>query len=381
MEDSKQENGKTEAVIDEKQSIPSTPALDALHHPAKEPPPIYSAFSPGRKRFILIVMTIAGFFGPFAGNIYLPALPALPVLQKEFHVSATAINASITVFMAVFAVRPLLWSSYSDWKGRRPLYIISVAIYIVANILLAAVPSNYVALMVLRVVQAFGSAAVVSMGAGTVADVGEQVPEEQRGPAPPKPSLIGFWRLFRYPPIGITYHWSIIAVGFGYLAVGIAMIIGSLCVGHFSDWRRARAVKVSPNGEVDPENRLVEQIWGVLLCASGWLMFGWFINYKIHSAAVLISTFLTGFGMTWVFVATTAFLTECVKQQAAGAFALGNLLRNPGAVVAAVVTQPLQIMDLVLVDNAVIILRKKYPGWREERNAKMAAMIKAKKTP
>lgn len=68
MEDSKQENGKTEAVIDEKQSIPSTPALDALNHPAKEPPPIYSAFSPGRKRFILIVTTIAGFFGPFTGK-------------------------------------------------------------------------------------------------------------------------------------------------------------------------------------------------------------------------------------------------------------------------------------------------------------------------
>jgi hypothetical protein len=74
---------------------------------------------------------------------------------------------------------------------------------------------------------------------------GDEVPEEQRGPAPPKPSLIGFWRLFAYPPIGIvsfntailystyfciavhlpvaleqTYHWSTLAVGFGYLAVG-----------------------------------------------------------------------------------------------------------------------------------------------------------------
>lgn len=37
--------------------------------------------------------------------------------------------------------------------------------------LLAAVPANYGALIVLRVVQAFGSSAVVSLGAGTVADV------------------------------------------------------------------------------------------------------------------------------------------------------------------------------------------------------------------
>jgi len=101
-----------------------------------------------------------------------------------------------------------------------------------------------------------------------------------------------------------------------------------------------------------------------------------------------------GFGMTWVFVATTAFLTECVKQQAAGAFALGNLLRNPGAAVAAVVIQPLvnkmgvgwcftglAIMDLILVGSAVTILNKKCPGWRKERNEKMAAAMRAKKMP
>jgi hypothetical protein len=72
-------------------------------------------------------------------------------------------------------------------------------------------------------------------------------PESERGPPPPKPSLINYWRLFRYPPIGIvsfntailystyfciavhlpvaleqkdTYTWSTTAVGFGFLAVG-----------------------------------------------------------------------------------------------------------------------------------------------------------------
>ncbi len=36
-------------------------------------------------------------------------------------------------------------------------------------------------------------------------------------------------------------------------------------------------------------------------------------------------------------LAWTAYLTECMAQQAAGAFALGNMLRNPGAAVAAVI--------------------------------------------
>jgi MFS family permease len=93
------------------------------------------------------------------------------VLAEEFRVNATAINATVSVFMLTFAIAPLIWSSYADWKGRRPLYIISIAIYTIANILLAAVPTNFGALVFLRIVQAFGSAAVVSMGVGTVADV------------------------------------------------------------------------------------------------------------------------------------------------------------------------------------------------------------------
>lgn len=71
------------------------------------------------------------------------------------------------------------------------------------------------------------------------------------------------------------------------------MIIGSLCSGHFSDWRRARAAKASPTGDVDPEHRLVDQIWGVIICASGVLSFGWFVNYAIHPAAVLAAMFLS----------------------------------------------------------------------------------------
>jgi sugar phosphate permease len=89
--------------------------------------------------------------------------------------------------------------------------------------------------------------------------------------------------------------------------------------------------------------------------------------------------------MSWVFVSTTSFLTECVPQQAAGAFALGNLLRNPGAAIAAVVIQPLVsrmgwswcftglcILDLVVVGTAVLVLRWYGPEWRKQRAAKMA---------
>lgn len=65
------------------------------------PPPPYSAFSLSRRRFMLGVVTAAGFFGPLTGAIY---LPSLVLFEDIFKVSATAINATVSVYMVVFAI-------------------------------------------------------------------------------------------------------------------------------------------------------------------------------------------------------------------------------------------------------------------------------------
>lgn len=142
--------------------------------------------------------------------------------------------------------------------------------------------------------------------------------EPERGPKPPKPSLLGYWKLFSYPPIGIVsvntailystyfaiavqlphaledvYHWSTTAVGGGFLAVGIALVIGSVVGGRVNDWRRARLVQARGDDRTEPETRLVDQIWGVLLCAAGTIMYGWFVAGALHPAAVLLATFLS----------------------------------------------------------------------------------------
>lgn len=141
-------------------------------------------------------------------------------------------------------------------------------------------------------------------------------PAWARGPPPPVPSLKGYWRLFCYPPVGIVtvntallystyfaiavdlpteltvrYQWSPAAVGAGFLALGVAMIVGSLCGGRFSDWRRGQAAKAAPDGNVAPEFRLVDQIWGVLVCAAGCITYGWLVFFNHHPAGVLVATF------------------------------------------------------------------------------------------
>lgn len=63
--------------------------------------PPYTAFSDGRRKFLLAIVTAAAFLAPVAGNIYLPALPQLAI---DFRVSHVAINATVSIFMLVFAI-------------------------------------------------------------------------------------------------------------------------------------------------------------------------------------------------------------------------------------------------------------------------------------
>jgi hypothetical protein len=69
--------------------------------PLVPPPPPYTAFTPARQKFILAVVTLAGFFGPLCGAVY---LPSLLLFEDVFKTSATAINATVGVYMVVFAV-------------------------------------------------------------------------------------------------------------------------------------------------------------------------------------------------------------------------------------------------------------------------------------
>ncbi|KAF2008481.1 MFS general substrate transporter [Aaosphaeria arxii CBS 175.79] len=132
--------------------------------------PPYSAYTPARRRLILAIVTIAGFFGPLCGAVY---LPSLVLFQDVFHTSATVINATVSVYMAVFAVAPLFGAAASDFGGRKTVYIVGLGSFLIANILLATLPANIGLLFVLRIFQAFGSCIVFSVGAGTVADITE----------------------------------------------------------------------------------------------------------------------------------------------------------------------------------------------------------------
>lgn len=74
-------------------------------------------------------------------------------------------------------ISPLFWGSLSDVLGRRPIYIYSFLVYIVANAVLSVSP-NFAVLLLFRGLQAAGCASTVSIGNGVIQDI---TPPSERG--------------------------------------------------------------------------------------------------------------------------------------------------------------------------------------------------------
>ncbi|KAK3943259.1 putative transporter AQR1 [Diplogelasinospora grovesii] len=139
--------------------------LETLARAPSGPP--YSAFSKGTKRWIVTMVTFSSFVSPMTANIYFPALNPI---AKDLGVSVNLINLTLTTYMILQGISPTIFGDFGDMAGRRPAFIISIVIYMFANLGLA-LQDNYAALLVLRMLQSAGSSGTLALGFAVVADV------------------------------------------------------------------------------------------------------------------------------------------------------------------------------------------------------------------
>jgi MFS family permease len=71
----------------------------------------------------------------------------------------------------------MMVAGFSDKAGRKPAYMVCFLVYMAANLALA-LQDNYVALLLLRMVQAAGSSGTIVLSNGLVGDI---IPSSERG--------------------------------------------------------------------------------------------------------------------------------------------------------------------------------------------------------
>lgn len=140
-----------------------------------EPP--YSIFTTCEKWLIVTLASVAGLFSPLTAYIY---LPAIPMIASAFDKTVELTNLTVTVYLVFQGVSPMFWGTLADRMGRRPTSLGCLFVLSLACIGLALVPTSYFwLLMVLRCIQAVGSASTLTIGAGIIADIA--TPAERGG--------------------------------------------------------------------------------------------------------------------------------------------------------------------------------------------------------
>ncbi|KAL6298706.1 MFS general substrate transporter [Sparassis latifolia] len=221
----------------EKQQSPTITPAASVGPPAPQsqdtaeaPPPrptqnapikAYSVYTAHEKWFIVGIAAFAGMFSPFTANIY---LPAIPTIAKAFHKTIELINLTVTVYMIVQGISPMFWGTLSDRYGRRPMFLGCLLVLSLSCVGLALVPTSaYWLLMLLRCLQAAGSASTVALGAGVIADVAAPY---ERG------TYFGLWNIG--PMVGPTIGpvlGGVLADGLGWRSIFWFMCIASaLCL-------------------------------------------------------------------------------------------------------------------------------------------------------
>ncbi|KAJ5093804.1 hypothetical protein N7456_009665 [Penicillium angulare] len=94
----------------------------------------------------------------------------LGLIEDKYNVSLEVAILTCSIMVCGFAVGPLLWSPLSEIIGRRPVYIISLGLYVIFNIPCALSP-NIGGLLVCRFLCGVFSSSGLSLAGGTIADI------------------------------------------------------------------------------------------------------------------------------------------------------------------------------------------------------------------
>ncbi|RDA88303.1 hypothetical protein CP532_6578 [Ophiocordyceps camponoti-leonardi (nom. inval.)] len=124
-------------------------------------------YSKRTKWGITAVVSLAAVSAPLGSSIF---YPALQTLAADLGTSSTVTNLSVAMYMLAMSIFPLWWSSFSELLGRRSIFLVSTALFVLFS-LSCAVSSSATMLVIFRVLTGGASASVQTVGAGTISDI------------------------------------------------------------------------------------------------------------------------------------------------------------------------------------------------------------------
>lgn len=127
----------------------------------------YSAFTKTQKRCIIALVALAGWFSSLSSFIYFPAIPSM---AEDLGESIERINLTVTAYLIMSGIFPSVVADAADTMGRRPVFILTLAVYVAANIGLA-LQTSFGLLFFLRMAQSAGISGSYAVSYGVIGDL------------------------------------------------------------------------------------------------------------------------------------------------------------------------------------------------------------------
>lgn len=114
-----------------------------------------------------VILGLLSCVGPFAIDMYLPALPAV---ATDLGASISSVQVTLTSFFIAFGVSQLVYGPAADWYGRKPPLYVGLVIFIIGSLACAFAPSIGW-LVAARFIQGVGAAAVMVIPRAIIRDM------------------------------------------------------------------------------------------------------------------------------------------------------------------------------------------------------------------
>lgn len=114
-----------------------------------------------------IVLGLMSIIGPFAMDMYLPAMPEI---AADLGTTAQGMQGTITFFLAAFGIGQLVYGPWADQAGRKPPLYAGLLVFALGTVV-AILAQSVEALIVGRVIQGLGAASVMVVPRAIIRDI------------------------------------------------------------------------------------------------------------------------------------------------------------------------------------------------------------------
>ena len=148
-------------VADEVQGL----STDTLDRPADED--VYDRHSPAKKAMFVTILALCGVPAPMSST---GSLIAADRIAESFSTTASIVNISNGVYIAMMGISAIFWGPLSTLVGRRPVVYTGSLLFFICSIGTALAP-NLAVFFFTRLLSGAGGTAVLIAGSGCIGDL------------------------------------------------------------------------------------------------------------------------------------------------------------------------------------------------------------------